>query len=80
MQISSLKGFHMEIQPQNEDLRNEVVVNSRCLWLLFFKISSMIFILLVYKVDLYAGEERRSKSQWHSEQGINEREKIFKEK
>lgn len=80
MQISSLKGFHMEIQPQNEDLRNEVVVNSRCLWLLFFKISCMIFILLVYKVDLYAGEERRSKSQWHSEQGINEREKIFKEK
>lgn len=80
MQISSLKGFHMEIQPQNEDLRNEVVVNSRCLWLLFFKISSMIFILLVYKVDLYAGEERRSKSQWHSEQGIDERENIFKEK
>lgn len=80
MQISSLKGFHMEIQPQNEDLGNEVVVKSRCLWLLFFKISSMIFILLVYKVDLYAGEERRSKSQWHSEQGINEREKIFKEK
>lgn len=40
----------------------------------------MIFILLVFKVDLYAGEERRSKSQWHSEQGINEREKIFKEK
>ena len=80
MQISSLKGFHMEIQPQNEDLRNEVVVKSRCLWLLFFKISSMIFILLVYKVDLYAGEERRSKSQWHSEQGIDERENIFKEK
>ena len=70
----------MEIQPQNEDFGNEVVVKSRCLWLLFFKISSMIFILLVYKVDLYAGEERRSKSQWHSEQGINEREKIFKEK
>ena len=70
----------MEIQPQNEDLRNEVVVKSRCLWLLFFKISCMIFIFLVYKVDLYAGEERRSKSQWHSEQGINEREKIFKEK
>ena len=80
MQISSLKGFHMEIQPQNEDLRNEVVVKSRCLWLLFFKISCMIFIFLVYKVDLYAGEERGSKSQWHSEQGINEREKIFKEK
>ena len=80
MQISSLKDFHMEIQPQNEDLGNEVVVKSRCLWLLFFKISYMIFILLVFKVDLYAGEERRSKSQWHSEQGINEREKIFKEK
>ena len=38
------------------------------------------FILLVYKVDLYAGEERRSKSQWHPEQGINERKKIFKER
>lgn len=40
----------------------------------------MIFILFVFKVDLYVGEERRSKSQWYLEQGINEREKIFKEK
>lgn len=37
MQISSLKGFHMEIQPQNEDLGNEVVVKSRCFGCFFSK-------------------------------------------